>query len=359
VIKYATEEYLQTDRSDLFLELTEQLKPHACFEKQPMFYMRRFTWYVLVHFLTLYAVAVSGNFLWCALMISIDAVYILRLGFIGHDLAHGCVANTMFYRGYLGEFVWSFFLGLSKEFWDQKHNLHHRYTNIANPGRGDPDIETPPFVMGVQQIEAPGSRLSRVLVGYQHVLYWMALSLLVFGLAYESVVFLITETFKGRPLTVRSNKGLVLSVIVSGYLINNWPLFLNKPLWMGVILLLYKYMAAGFVIGFVFALNHVGLPTLSGETAVDRLTLQTYTTRNISGRFGRWFWGVLAYQTEHHLWPGISWHKLPIAAAVTKKFCAERGIIYNEEGVLTSLSDSVGSLRHLSRQAILAGRPNP
>lgn len=351
MIRVADENYLKTDRTALFTELTELLKPHLCFDKDPAFYMRRLAWYVLVHTAMLGLVGLSSNVWLCLLFISIDAVFILRLGFIGHDLAHGAVAGTRFHKDYLGEFVWCFFLGLSKEFWDKKHNLHHKYTNIANTQAGDPDIETPPFILGEQQAKLHRTPLGWLIVQWQHVLYWLVLTLLVIGLSYESFVFVLTGKFKDRPLKVNSQPWVVMGLILAGYLINNFPLFLGKAWWIGVLLLLYKYLVAGFCIGFVFALNHVGLPTLSGEYPVDRLTLQTYTTRNITGPVGRWFWGVLAYQTEHHLWPAISWHKLPVVAAITKEFCEKHGIIYNEETPWRAFADSTATLRRLGRQA--------
>jgi len=349
----AEEEYLRTDRSALFAELTERLKPYSCYEKQPDYYLRRFAWYVIVHIVMMIAVAFTTHPALCILFLSIDAVYILRLGFIGHDLAHGATANTKFYKDWLGEFVWSFFLGLSKEFWDKKHNLHHRFTNISAEADSDPDIETPPFILGESQLKPHTHWLAWWVARTQAVVYWMALTLLVIGLSIESLIFVLTGRFKGRTFAIDSNQYVVLGLIFSGYVINNLALFLAKPLWLGLTLLLYKYLIAGFCIGLVFALNHVGLPTLSGEYPVDRLTLQTYTTRNINGRFGRWFWGVLAYQTEHHLWPAISWHKLPEAAAVTRAFCEQHQIVYNEVGPVQAFMDANRVLKNLSRKAVL------
>lgn len=359
MIRIASEEYLKTDRTFLFKELTERLKQSGCFdEKKPMFYMQRLAWYLLVHTTMLWFISMTSHAGWCFLWVSVDAVFILRLGFIGHDLAHGAVAPSVFYKDYLGEIVWAFFLGLSKEFWDKKHTLHHKYTNIsANAGddelKGDPDIETPPFILGEPQNKLCTNKWAYTLVRYQYITYWLALTLLVIGLSIESLIFLIQEKFKNRSFAIRSNKGVVISLIVSGYIVNNIPLFLGKTWEIGLLLLTYKYMVAGFIIGLVFALNHVGLPVVSGLYPIDRLTLQTYTSRNISGRCGRWFWGVLAYQTEHHLWPGISWHKLPEVAKVTQEFCQEHGIVYNEESPVRCFLDSTAVLKTLSKQVTL------
>ncbi len=352
--QFSEDEYLKTDRSALFTELTELLKPLNCYEKQPGYYMGRFAWYIFVHIAMMVLILQTSSPALCILFLTVDAIYILRMGFIGHDLAHGATANTRFYKDIMGEFVWSFFLGLSKEFWDKKHTLHHKFTNISAAEDSDPDIETPPFILGEHQVKPYTSRLGWILARSQYIVYWMALSLLVIGLSIESFIFILTGKFKDRPFVIDSNKWVVISLILSGYIINNMALFIAKPLWLGLTLLLYKYLIAGFFIGLVFALNHVGLPTLSGEYPVDRLTLQTYTTRNINGAFGRWFWGVLAYQTEHHLWPAISWHKLPEAAAVTREFCRKHNIIYNEVGPLQAFLDSYQVLRNLSRKAVFS-----
>lgn len=350
------EEYLKTDRTALFTELTELLKPHYCYEKQPDYYMRRFIWYVMVHLAMMIAVAQTTSLALCIAFLTLDAVFILRMGFIGHDLAHGATSNARFYKDWLGEFVWCFFLGLSKEFWDKKHTLHHKFTNISAAENSDPDIETPPFILGETQIRPYTSRLAWLIAKKQYIVYWMALSLLVIGLSIESFIFILTGKFKNRPFAIESNKIVVIALILSGYIINNIALFMAKPLWFGLVLLLYKYLIAGFFIGLVFALNHVGLPTLSGDYPVDRLTLQTYTTRNINGPFGRWFWGVLAYQTEHHLWPAISWHKLPVAAEITREFCQKHNIIYNEVSPFKAFLDSYHVLRNLSSKAVLVTR---
>lgn len=348
MIRVADEKYLLTNRATLFKELTKILKKQLCFEKKPSFYLSRLMVYVLIHAAMLTLIGLSSNIWLCLLLLSVDVVFILRIGFIGHDLAHGSVANTRVYRNYLGEFIWCFFLGLSKEYWDKKHNLHHRYTNIANEQLGDPDIETPPFILGEQQAQTPRNAMGWLIVQWQHVLYWLTLTLLIVGLSFESFAFILNGKFKNRPLEVASKPWVVITLIVLGYIVNNFALFLDKPVWMVAVLLVYKYLLAGFCIGFVFALNHVGLPTLSGEYPIDRLTLQTYTTRNITGPIGRWFWGVLAYQTEHHLWPSISWHKLPDAAAITKKFCEQHGIIYNEATPWAAFADSTAALKRLA-----------
>lgn len=354
MIKYADNHYLTTNRRALLNELTQRLKAAGVFTKNPTFYLRKLSFYAAIHFATLYLIAHSTHWLWTILWITLDGLYILRIGFVAHDLAHGIVSTKKRYRLYLAELVWCFFLGVSREFWDNKHTLHHRFTNISAQDNGDPDIQTPPFILAEQQGQAVANKpLNRWIARYQHILYWPTLSLLVFSLTQSQIKFLFLRKYKQYRLTVNSNKWLVTGLILLGYGVNNIPIFLAHGAPVAVALLLYKYLLVGFIIGFAFAMNHVGLPTLSGDLKVDHLTLQTYTTRNLSGPFGRWFWGVLAYQTEHHLWPSVAWDQLPTTSAITKAFCTEHGIIHNEVRPWAAWRDSCQRLRQLGREAVL------
>jgi len=54
--------------------------------------------------------------------------------------------------------------------------------------------------------------------------------------------------------------------------------------------------------------------------------------------------GGLNYQIEHHLFPSMPCANLPRAQPIVRDFCAERGIDYEEAGLLASYGIA---LRHL------------
>ncbi|KJV06289.1 hypothetical protein [Methylocucumis oryzae] len=74
----------------------------------------------------------------------------------------------------------------------------------------------------------PKSLLALAIVKYQHILYWLYLSLLIVGLTIESFHFVVTGKFKERAFSVRSPKSWVFILILAGYFLNNFPLFMAK-----------------------------------------------------------------------------------------------------------------------------------
>jgi len=337
-----------TDRNELYAELTRRVREAGLFEKRAAHYGVRLTFYVLVHVALLALVSRAGILASIALL-TLDAVALLRIGFVAHDLAHGAVRSERAYRTLLAELVWSFFLGVSRDYWHCKHTLHHRFPNTVAAFDGDPDIVAPPLVLGPHQAR-PATPFGHWVVRRQHFLYWPVLCSIVFVLMIESVVYLVTGSFRGHRVTATTPRPLVALSIVAGIVLSNAPLFIGHTTIVAVVLVVYRYLIAGFVIGLTFALNHVGLPTVGDADTLDPLTLQTRTTRNIGGPFGRWFWGVLAFQIEHHLWPSLSWHVMPRAAAITRAFCEENDITYLEQTPAEALRDSYLALHALGTQ---------
>ncbi len=341
--------YLRTDRNALFVELTRRVREAGLFEKKLSPYLTTFSSAVVVHVGLLLLVSQSPSAAISALLLTLDAIAVLRIGFVAHDLTHGAVRSEPRIRAQLAELVWSFFLGVSRDYWHAKHTLHHRFPNVVSDRDGDPDIVAPPMVLGPHQAGQTRAPVGRWVVRHQHLLYWPVLSVVVFVLMGESLVYLVTSRFRGRLVRPTSPRALVGVVILLGLVASNLPLFVAHSPAVAVGLVVYRYLAAGFVIGFTFALNHVGLPTLGPDDAVDPLTSQTLTTRNITGPFGRWFWGVLAFQIEHHLWPSLPWHAMPRAAELTRAFCEEHGIVYQEQTPGRAVLDACRALRALGQ----------
>ena len=63
--------------------------------------------------------------------------------------------------------------------------------------------------------------------------------------------------------------------------------------------------------------------------------LQVRSTRDITPTvFNMWFSGGLAYQVEHHMWPSLPRHSLPLASKILKRFCTRYNISYAVEGLI-------------------------
>jgi len=81
----------------------------------------------------------------------------------------------------------------------------------------------------------------------------------------------------------------------------------------------------------VVAMNHFTLPTAYLED--DRMD---WPTNHITGSmnlgfdlFTTWFTGHLNYQIEHHLFPTMPKHHLPLIQAEVEAYCKQYGLVYN------------------------------
>ena len=103
----------------------------------------------------------------------------------------------------------------------------------------------------------------------------------------------------------------------------------------GLFFVVVHHVAMGFYLGLVFAPNHVGMPILEDDVALDFVRAQVVTTRNVRpGPIVDFFFGGLNYQIEHHLFPRMPRTHLPAARRLVRRFCRERWIPYRETGVL-------------------------
>jgi fatty acid desaturase len=102
----------------------------------------------------------------------------------------------------------------------------------------------------------------------------------------------------------------------------------------------------GFYLGASFLPNHVGMPTLAGDTDLGFLRRQVQSSRNLSGPAVVGFlFGGLDSQIEHHLFPTMPRANLRRARVVVRAFCAEQGIPYAEQSLLHAYRDVVLHLR--------------
>jgi len=103
----------------------------------------------------------------------------------------------------------------------------------------------------------------------------------------------------------------------------------------------------GVYLGCIFAPNHKGMPTQTGEPEPDFLRRQVLTSRNVSGgRFADVMLGGLNHQIEHHLFPSMPAPNLRRARPMVREYCAELGIDYHETGLIVSYREA---LQHLHR----------
>ena len=97
--------------------------------------------------------------------------------------------------------------------------------------------------------------------------------------------------------------------------------------------------------GSAFAANHKGMPVLDPGLSATFLWRQVVTTRNLRRHPLTDFWyGPLACQIEHHLFPRMPRCNLRKAAPIVRAYCVSHGVPYHETGVVQAYTEI---LRHL------------
>jgi fatty acid desaturase len=192
---------------------------------------------------------------------------------------------------------WSLCLGISFRYWNDRHNRHH-----ANPNdvAHDPDVQWEygpwfiPFLAFTFRLE--GWRFAlRDLRGYRRR---------------AEVALLVVGTL-----------GWLLPALTQG--------------WVWLLTVAVSQVLASVYLAFVVAPNHIGMPTWSARADLPFLEQQLLSSRNVApGRVCDFLFGGLNYQIEHHLFPTMPRAHFGAARALVKPFCEERGLPYNDFGVV-------------------------
>ncbi len=117
----------------------------------------------------------------------------VQVGLLAHDFGHRqFTLRAPLKNGYLTLIFGNLLIGISHQWWIDKHNEHHGHPNEVD---ADPDIEIPLLAFEEEQaLEKQG--LTRLIVKYQAVLI-LPLSLLQsFSLHRSSIRFLIERKAK-------------------------------------------------------------------------------------------------------------------------------------------------------------------
>lgn len=276
-----------------------------------------------------------GDTWWQLLVAAFLAVVGGQIALLAHDLAHRQVFRTRRPSEIWGRLFGNLGIGMSYGWWMNKHNRHH-----ANPNHEELDPDVAPDILVWSTRQARSSRgLARFLGGHQAGLFFPLLTLEGFNLHVSSVRALRSPDMKNRLL-----ESVLLFAHVIAFLA---ALFLVLSPGKAVAFLAVNQCLFGVYLGSIFAPNHKGMPTLTGDERPDFLRRQVLTSRNVrGGLLMDVLLGGLNYQIEHHLFPGMPAPHLRRAQIIVRDYCAEIGVPYHETGLLQSYREA---LRHLHR----------
>ncbi len=289
-------------------------------------------WALLALFaLVSWAAVVHAN-VWCAL-----AWWPLAfvLGGYGHEGLHGGVFHAQGMNR-LVALLGMDLNGLSSFVYSHVHvTAHHVYTNIE---RVDPDIE-----IHYPLIREFAYQERRWFHRFQHLYCWpiYAVALPIAGAMDVQAMF--TRKWGKLPMLLpyRAEMAIfVLSRVLSIAWLYVLPHLLHDT---GVAPLvnLCMILPASLLTNLNFALNHQARrPMLLDEEEPPRLALESFrdwgelqVRTTCDYQHGRWWadmlFSGLNYQVEHHLFPLLSYSKLPEIAPLVRETCSEFGLPYH------------------------------
>jgi fatty acid desaturase len=280
---------------------------------------------------------------WYLLLIAAAlGIIFTQYAFITHELSHRQVFASGKLNDFSGRIMADLVVGISYSWWMSKHSRHHANPNVVDK---DPDVETD-FIIFQREKAVGLTGIAKFMANRQGYLFFPAL--LLEGLNLHIHAF--KTVFSKGKVDKRALEIVLLTVRNVGYVA---VVFSFLPLGMAFAFIGVQLAIFGLYMGASFAPNHKGMPILPRDSKVDFLRRQVLTSRNIrSGHFMNHFMGGLNYQIEHHLFPNMPRPHLRRAAEIVREYCANKGIVYTEVGLLTSYGIVV---RHLNEVGLGVG----
>ena len=344
-------------RSTDYADLRKRIKAAGLLEHQPLYYTLKFILNIILFGSAIALLVFVANWHYTLLLLIalFWAFVYVQIGTLGHDAGHTQISRKAWKNNLMGYLLGNMTIGMSREWWVNKHNEHHANPNLLDL---DPDIDFPIVIFDPAQLEGK-ARWQKMLIRYQAYLFFPILTLVSVSMRAHSLITIITKPTKHRTLEL-----LTLGIY---YLSYGALVFYSLPIWEALLFVVVHQALFGLYMGSIFAPNHKGMPVLPADHKLDFLRLQVLTSRNVSGHpITDFLYGGLNYQVEHHLFPSAPRNKLRQIHHMTKEFCHERGIPFYETSLfrsyveLTQHLHEVGAvLRQQAEVAVVAPLSDP
>lgn len=261
---------------------------------------------------------------WYQLLVAAGiGVVMAQLGLLAHEAAHLQLFASRRWNEWTSRLLAGLLVGISYGWWIDKHNSHHGHPNQLGK---DPDIDSRVLAFTP---EASDQRrgLRAKLAQHQGWFFIPLLALEGLNLQVQSIKMLLTRPKVPHRVTE-------LALIFGRHLIFFTIIFMTLPVGMAFASYGLQIGAFGLLLGGVFALNHIGRPTVAQDLKIDFLHRQILMSRNVQdGPMVRFFMGGLQYQIEHHLFPVVPRPNLPAVQRIVRRYCARYNIPYTQRDV--------------------------
>ncbi|MFF4354985.1 fatty acid desaturase family protein [Streptomyces sp. NPDC001530] len=325
-----------TETGSDYSRLARQIAGAGLLERRPLYYAARFS-VVGGSFCAAWVAFFLLGDTWLQLLVAtVLAVLSGQIALLGHDLAHRQVCRTRRRSEAIGRVVANLGIGMSYGWWMDKHTRHH-----ANPNNEDLDPDIQPNVLVWSQDQARASSgITRFVGGRQAYFYFPLLTLEGLNLHASAVTAVVKPGLRRR--------GLEAGLLAGHFACYLTALFLVLSPGKAVVFLLAHTCLWGVYMGLIFAPNHKGMPTCTGDEMPDFLRRQVLTSRNVRGN---WLidtaLGGLNYQIEHHLFPSMPTAHLRRARPIVRTYCAQLGISYHETGLVRSYAEALREMHRV------------
>lgn len=327
-----------------YARLLRRISDAGLMNRRPGYYAVRLGLVATAFVASWAAFVLVGDSWWTLLVAVALAVTFAQVALVMHDVAHRQVFRLRQPTELVGRIVGNAGIGLGYGWWQDKHTRHH-----ANPNHEELDPDVAPDILVWSQQQARSSRgLPRLLGRAQAFLFFPLLLLEGLNLHLAGVRALGNRSMKHR--------GLEGALLVGHFAVYTAAVFAVLPADKAIAFIAVHQGLFGLYMGCIFAPNHKGMPTLTGENRPDFLRRQVLTSRNVrGGAVIDLALGGLNYQIEHHLFPSMPTPNLRHAQVIVRDYCAEIGVPYHETGLISSYREA---LTHLHRVGSpLRGQP--
>ncbi|MEU8959033.1 acyl-CoA desaturase [Streptomyces sp. NPDC048518] len=321
-----------------FARLAKEIKDAGLMRRRPFYYGVRIALVTAAFAGGWTAFVAVGDSWWTLAVGAFLALVFGQVALVAHDVGHRQVFRRTRSSAVVGRIAANLGIGMGYGWWQDKHARHH-----ANPNHEelDPDVAPDILVWSQAQARAAGG-LPRLIGRAQAYLFFPLLALEGFNLHVAGVRALADRSLKQRRL-----EGGLLAAHFAVYLS---ALFLTLSPGKAVLFIVVHQCLFGLYLGAIFAPNHKGMPTLTGDERPDFLRRQVLTSRNVRGS---WFTDVvlggLNHQIEHHLFPSMPSPNLRRAQLLVHRYCDELGVTYLQTSLVASYGQALRSLHRAGR----------
>ncbi|MCA1715726.1 MAG: acyl-CoA desaturase [Actinobacteria bacterium] len=310
------------------------IKQNGLLDRQPAYYVGKISFTLGLLATSLILLLILDN-PWLQLLNAAYLAFVfVQISLVAHDCGHRQFSFRASWKNdCLTLILGNLLLGVSRQWWIDKHNEHHGHPNQIDV---DPDVDIP--LLAFEEEQALDKRgLARFVVKYQAGLIFPLSLLQSLSMTRNSIRFLIEKKAKStlaEALVIGAHFALYFGLLFS----------VLEPLQAMLFIAVHRGLFGVYMVS-IFAPNHKAMPILDRASQLDFLRRQVLTSRNVIAHPITDFWyGGLNYQIEHHLFPRLPRNKLREAQPIVKDFCRIHSIAYHETSVLRSYREI---LQHL------------